>query len=103
MTIIEKLRNKEELTEDEVYSLVREGVKGIVTVDEDPSPDHGRWSRYVDIVVNIVDTDEYYNIFFEEGLTEMQENYYETQVATKVKKVKKIIEVTEWEAVETLD
>ena len=103
MTIIEKLRNKEELTEDEVYSLVREGAEGVVIVDEDPSPDHGRWSRYVDVVVNIVGTDEYYNVFFQEGLTEMQENYYETQVATKVKKVKKIIEVTEWEAVETLD
>lgn len=100
MTIIEKLRNKEALTEDEVYSLVREGVKGVVMVDEDPSPDHGRWSRCVGVVVQIADTDEYYSIFYDEGLTEMQENYYEAQVATKVRKVKKVIEVTEWEEVD---
>ena len=97
MNILEKLKSKTKLTDDEVYRIVI-GDSDNIVIEAEESGDHGRWTEYVAIIVKTIE-DEYYEIWYERGLTEYQENYYEAQIARQVKPVKRMIEVIEWEEV----
>ena len=98
MSILEKLKSKETLTEEEVYRLVIGDCENI-TIKEEEGGDHGRWSEYVTVVLETIEG-EYYEVWYERGLTEYQENYYESQTARHIKPVKRMIEIVEWEEVE---
>lgn len=56
-----------------------------------------RWSRSVNTIVQI--GDRFFSIGWEEGLTEMQPNEYLGDDIVEVRKVKKVIEVEQWEEV----
>ena len=56
-----------------------------------------RWSRSVNTIVQI--GDRFFSIDWEEGLTEMQPNEYLGDNIVEVRKVKKLIEVEQWEEV----
>ena len=97
MNILEKLKSKTKLTDDEVYRIVI-GDSDNIVIEAEESGDHGRWTEYVAIIVKTIE-DEYYEIWYERGLTECQEDYYEAQIARQVRPVKRMIEVIEWEEV----
>lgn len=84
-----KLKNGEKLSEHEIEHILRESNK----VDEIEGDDR-RWSRWMQTIIDI--DDEYYMVEWDKGLTEMQENYYES--VSKVKKETRIVtkEVTDW-------
>lgn len=57
----------------------------------------GRWSKYMLSIVEGED-DKFYSLYWEKGLTECQDNYFEAQEAEEVEKrtFEKTITVTEW-------
>ena len=76
-----KIVNGEELSADEVqyiyYGRVFPQVDYI-------GGDEGRWNRYITVVYEI--NDSYYSIYYYKGLTEHQEDEFESQVADEVEK-----------------
>ena len=97
MNILEKLKSKTILTEDEIYHLVREDYDEVF-IKEEEAGEHDRWSEPVDLILETIEG-EFYSIWYHRGLTEYQEDYYEAQIAEHVRPAKKIIEVIEWEIV----
>ncbi|KKL91261.1 hypothetical protein LCGC14_1896430 [marine sediment metagenome] len=77
------------LTEKQVEDLVWEGEVVKTTEGE-----NRRWSRTITSIVKI--DSKYYEIHWDEGLTENNENYYPEQEAIEVKSVEKTIIVKEW-------
>lgn len=88
--IIDKYDNKEPLTKEEVRELIWEHDY------ERLEGENRRWSRWVDVIVKL--KDRYFMVGYDEGLTEMQENEYYTDIK-EVKPVEKVITITEWEEV----
>jgi len=78
-------------TKEEVREWAGEGVDEIVGEDR-------RWSRTNTTIVKI--DNKFYSIYWEQGLTENQENEYEAQDAPEVQQVEKTIVVTNWKKVE---
>lgn len=97
MNILEKLKSKTILTEEEIYHLVREDYNE-VSIKEEETGEHERWSESVGLILETIEG-EFYSIWYQRGLTEYQEDYYEAQIAEHVRPVKKMIEVVEWEEV----
>lgn len=98
MTYKEELLNKidsgKNLTEDELQHLIWECEE----VDRDYG-DNGRWTRGVISVVELCG--RYFEVYWEEGLTEYQENeYYNQPVEVEKKEYDKTIHVVEWVAKE---
>ena len=73
-------------TEQEVEDLVWDG--------EITEGEARRWSSTNTSVVTI--DDKQYELYYEHGLTEMQENEYEEQEAPEVKKVKETVVIEKW-------
>lgn len=96
MTIKEKFLNKEEFTPDEVEQVIWEGVEGIEQIEILEGEDR-RWSR-TDIIVFKVDN-RYFELEYEHGLTEYQENEYYSQKPVEVKKVERVVKITDWEVI----
>lgn len=100
MTIIEKMYAGEELTEKEIKALVWEEAGddyGIVmTVEGHES----RWTRAIDTIIKI--GEDYWDIPWECGLTEYQENKFWEQ-PFRVKPVEEVITVTRWVPLEETD
>lgn len=96
MTLTEKILNKQELTSDEIKSLVFEdyGEQSIEYVEEIRGKDR-RWTRTNQVILKI--NDRYFRIKYEQGLTEYQENEYYSQIAEEVKRVEKTITIVEYE------
>jgi len=96
--LIDKLINGKRLSEKEVQNLVTGDydIPELNMVDENEG-DTDRWSQFMETVFSF--KGRYYALDWQRGLTEMQENYYDSQVAAEVKEVKKTIVVTEWEGV----
>lgn len=94
MTYEEELLNKidsgEELTERELQTLIWECYE----VDRDYG-ENGRWTRGVTSVIELCG--RYFEVYWEEGLTEYQENeYYDQPVEVEKKEYDKTIHVVEW-------
>lgn len=84
-----KLDNRELLSSEEVEYLISE-----FEIDNTVS-DYRRWYH---LIVSIIQVDnDFYELTYKRGNTEYQMNEYEEQVAKKVKKIKKMVEVEEWE------
>lgn len=96
VSLKDKLLNKEELTNEEVEELVCNTPDDINWVEEIEGEDR-RWSR-TNLVILGVD-DKYFQIEYEHGLTEYQENEYWGQVAIEVRKIEKVITTTVWEEI----
>lgn len=61
-----------------------------------------RWSRTMYVVAKHTETGKFYQVEYEQGLTEMQENMYEDQEGKEMKKVTKTVPahvVTSYEAI----
>ena len=84
--IYSKLKNREELSEEEIRELVWSGDE----VDEIEGDD-GRWTRDIKTVIDV--DGQLYAIDWSRGLTECQENSYWKQ-PYKVKKVEEVITKT---------
>lgn len=97
MEILKKLRKKQELTGDEVYYIVSGQCYPDIEIIEEQRTGSGRWQEYWDTIFKA--ENNYYCIYWSKGLTELQEDYYDEQCAIKVKPIKKLIEITEWELV----
>lgn len=54
--------------------------------------DEGRWYRYITVVYEI--NGSYYSIYYYKGLTEYQEDEFESQVADEVEK--RLVTTYEW-------
>jgi hypothetical protein len=76
-----KIVNGEELSADEVQCIYYGEV--FPQVDH-IGGDEGRWYRYITVVYEI--NDSYYSIYYYKGLTEYQEDKFESQVADEVEK-----------------
>lgn len=85
--IYSKLKNGEELSEEEIRELIWCGDE----VDEIEGDDH-RWQKEMQTVIDV--DGQLYAIDWMRGLTECQENEYLEQ-PYKVKKVEKVITKTE--------
>lgn len=82
-TIIKKLKNNEELSENEIKELVWEGR----FVDEVEGDDH-RWQKEIQTIVDI--DGQLYAIDWMRGLTECQENEFLEQ-PYKVERVEEVV------------
>ena len=79
--------------------VLREIIWGyIVEKEESDISDAGRWDIGRSAIITF-DNVDFYRVYWREGLTEYQENEYESQVLEPVRKVKKVIEVDVWEAI----
>lgn len=98
MTIIEKLENKIDLTDEElndiVYGYCPEVKETIIEVDNSE-----RWTPYVSTYFKTTNN-KWYQLKWERGITEELDEFYEQpfEVKRKVKEVVKKINV--WEPVE---
>lgn len=92
--IINKIKNKEKLTESEI----KEILWNFEQVWEEEGDDH-RWTRDMSTVVKVADN--FIRIDWSRGLTECQENeYWEQPYFVKQHKYTKTIEVEEWEKID---
>lgn len=88
--ILKKIANKEQLTAEDVEMLIYEDGFNIETVVIDKYD----WTELVNTIIKL--GGKYYRVYWEQALTENQEDYFESQLAIEVKKKKKIIETYEW-------
>ena len=95
MNITEKIISGKCLSKKEVkYIVISEvGIDGLVIVDE-IERDTDRWTQDIQTILSY--KGHFYALTWQSGLTAMQDNYYTPQVAQEVKKVDKIVKVTEW-------
>lgn len=81
MELKNKIVNGEELSADEVqYIYYGEVFPQVDYIGGDEE----RWYRYITVVYEI--NDSYYSIYYYKGLTEYQEDEFESQVADEVEK-----------------
>lgn len=97
MDLKEKFLNKQELTTNEVEKIIwNMGAEGITYIEEIEGEDR-RWSRTNQVIFEV--GGKYFELEYEHGLTECQENEYWAQTPIEVKKVEKTIVVTDWEVI----
>lgn len=70
----------------------------IVAKEKSDISDAGRWSITRAFIVTF-DGVDFYRVHWSMGLTEYQDDEYWSQVLEPVRKVKKVIEVEEWETI----
>lgn len=90
--VVNKLKSGKKLNENEIATLVYEGFE----VDEIKG-DSYRWTQSIQTIINI--DGELWEIDWQKGLTEYQENEFYNQPYRVVKREKQVI-VTEYVAVE---
>lgn len=86
---LNKILNGEELSESELIDLVWDNDLVVDNVEGDC----GSWTQSMQTIVKL--DDRYFAVDWERGLTEMQENEFYNQ-PYEVKKVDKMVKVTEW-------
>lgn len=92
---IHKLSNKEGLTEEEVRLIVYEEYnESFLTQVTTEVVDRRRWHDEIQVILQVQETGKYYAIYYFSGLTECQENEFESQVAEEVKPY--IVNKIEW-------
>ena len=70
----------------------------IVEKEESDISDASRWDIGMSAIITF-DNVDFYRVYWRQGLTEYQDNEYESQVLEPVHKVHKVIEVDVWEAI----
>lgn len=85
-----KVDNNESLSEQEIEDLVEYDEYFVNREDGEDN----RWSKYIYIVINLFD--KYYSFYYEQGLTEMQPNQYDSQKLVEVHPHKQIVETIVW-------
>ena len=70
----------------------------VVETEASDIRDAGRWDIGRSTIITF-DNVDFYRVYWTEGLTEYQDNEYESQVLEPVRKVKKVIETDVWEAI----
>lgn len=99
MSIIkDKLVNKQELTSAEVEELIWDAPKDVEKVETQEGDDR-RWYRTNSVVFVVKPENRYFMVDYEQGLTEDQENVYDSQVAVEVVRKEKVITTTYWEVI----
>lgn len=89
--MLEKIDNSEKLSRREIIDILELEI-------ERNYGDNRRWSRSVTSICNI--GDRYFSIYWEQGLTEYQEDEYDNQpVEVKKHTYNKTIEITEWKEI----
>lgn len=88
--ILKKIANKEQLTAKDVEMLIYEDGFNVETVVIDKYD----WTELVNTIIEL--DGKYYRVYWEQALTENQEDYFESQLAIEVEKKKKVIETHEW-------
>ena len=88
--ILKKIANKEQLTAKDVEMLIYEEGFNVETVVIDKYD----WTELVNTIIEL--DGKYYRVYWEQALTENQEDYFESQLAIEVEKKKKVIETHEW-------
>lgn len=88
--ILKKIANKEQLTAKDVEMLIYEDGFNIETVVIDKYD----WTELVNTIIEL--DGKYYRVYWEQALTECQDDIFESQLAIEVEKKKKIIETYEW-------
>ena len=97
MDLKEKFLTKQELTASEVEEIIwNMGAEGITYVEEIEGEDR-RWSRTNLVIFEV--GEKYFELEYEHGLTEYQENEYWAQIPIEVKKVEKTVIITDWEEI----
>jgi hypothetical protein len=91
-SIVDKILTGKCLTDEEVEFIVDCGLSEYSFSEEEG--ESSRWEQSMTTILKI--NDRYFAIDWERGLTEMQENYYDSQIAKEVIPVTKTITVTEW-------
>lgn len=87
--IIAKIENKEDLTDKELRTLVTEYDV------ETTYGENRRWNRSVTTIIQI--KDRFFSIDWQEGLTELQEDYFDSQPVEVIRHTyEKVITVVEW-------
>ena len=88
--MVKKIDNGEELTENELKSLVFDCNEVECSYGE-----NRRWSRTVTTIVNLCD--RYFAVQWEQGLTESQENgFYDQPYEVELDSYKRVVEVCNW-------
>lgn len=93
MTIIEKMYAGEKLSKDELRALVFEYAEDDYKIITHSEGSESRWTRVMDTIIKT--GEDYWDIPWERGLTEYQENMFWKQ-PIRVKPVEKVITVTNW-------
>lgn len=88
--ILKKIENKEKLTAKDVEWLVNDDNFYIETVVIDKYD----WTELVNTIIKL--GGKYYRVYWQQALTENQEDFFESQFAVEVEKKAKIIEINEW-------
>lgn len=86
MTLRDKIINGEKLTSREVADIVYEDADLDYEIIEEISDGHGRWMEYMTSIIKL-DKDDFYALSWERGLTEYQDNQFDSQVATPMTRV----------------
>lgn len=99
MTIAEKMTHHVTLSDNNVRVLVYQDYydEGIKFIDEIKGEDR-RWYRKNTLIFYNYNDEKYYSIYYDQGLTECQENDFWEQVACEVKPI--TVTKTEWRKVE---
>ena len=100
MTIIEKMYAGEKLSRDELKALVYEDAEDDYEIITQSEGSEGRWTRAMDTIIKT--GKDYWDIPWDRGLTEHQENEFWEQ-PFRVKPVKEVITVTRWVPLEETD
>lgn len=87
--ILNKIDNNEQLTEDEVEELVYSDniIDSIIICKYN-------WSEQLQSIAQL--GGRTFSIYWQRGLTTSQDNYHEPQIPVEVRRVKKLVETTEW-------
>lgn len=86
MTLKDKIIGGEKLTSREVKDIIYDDAALEYAIIEEISNGHGRWVEYMTTIIELWDTGTYYALDWNRGLTEYQDNEFETQTATPVEK-----------------
>lgn len=100
MTIIEKMYAGEKLSEKELEGLVYEDAGDDYEIITESEGEESRWTRTVDTIIKV--GEDYWDIPWERGLTEYQEDEFWEQ-PFRVKPVEEVITVTRWVPLEETD
>lgn len=92
--VMEKFLKGEKLSNNEKHAIVKYAYRNL---EDEIEGEWGRWYVWTDLVFKY--NGDYYMVGYDRGLTECQENCYDESIPFKVKPVKKMIEVIEWEEV----
>lgn len=93
MTLRDKIIGGERLTSKEVKDIIKENAYLDYEIVEEISNGHGRWVEYMTTIIELGNGD-YYALDWNRGLTEYQNNEFETQIAIPVEK--KEVVTYEW-------